>query len=93
MTKQLKSVTLRPAAAPATSRPAGRNLKPSIAAPNRPAQSSASRSGAAKAVATRRHVSSMVLSRAVPSGALSRYFMSQICWAIDATVGTESPLA
>jgi hypothetical protein len=27
------------------------------------------------------------LSRALPSGPFSRYFMSQICWEIEATVG------
>ena len=38
--------------------------------------------GAAAARATRRQVSSIVLSSGAPSGALSRYFMSQICWEI-----------
>src|SRR5262249_40798105 len=32
----------------------------------------------------RRHVSSIVLSRAAPSGPLRRYFMSQICWEMAA---------
>ncbi len=49
MTKQLNSVTLRPVPAPAITRPAGRNLKPDSASWKRPAHSSGSRSGAARA--------------------------------------------
>jgi hypothetical protein len=45
----------------------------------------ARRLGAASAVATRRQVSSIVLSRGSPEGPLSRYFMSQICCDIEAT--------
>ena len=85
MTKQLNRVTLRPVPAPARMRPAGRNLKSSIASKNRPAHSSGSFSGAASAAATRRQVSEMVLSNTSPSAPLWRYFMSQICCEMAAT--------
>src|SRR5207302_10815438 len=45
----------------------------------------ASRSGTASAVATRRQVSSIVLSSISPEGPLRRYFMSQICCDIEPT--------
>ena len=38
-----------------------------------------------------RQVSSMVLSTAAPSGPLSRYFMSQICCEIEATLAMRNP--
>ena len=79
MTKQLNSVTLRPVPAPAMTRPAGRNLKPASASWNRPAHSSGSRSGAARARATRHHVASRSAS-ASPAASRKRYFMSQIRW-------------
>src|SRR6266446_7242644 len=85
ITKQLNKVTSRPLPAPATTRPAGRDLKSVIAAQNRWLHNAGSRSGAASAVATRRHVSSIVLSSGSPEGPLRRYFMSQICCEIDAT--------
>src|SRR3984893_8314275 len=86
ITKQLNRVTSRPLPAPAMTRPAGKNLKSVIAAQNRSLHRSGSRSGPASAVATRRQVSSIVLSSGSPEGALSRYFMSQICCEIDATM-------
>ena len=58
MTKQLNSVTVRPVPAPAITRPAGRNLKSASASWKRLAQRSGSRSGAAKARATRHQVAS-----------------------------------
>src|SRR5215469_2042296 len=86
ITKQLNRVTpVRVLPAPATTRPAGRNLKSVIAAQNRVTHPAASRSGAASAVATRRQVSSIVLSTTSPEGVLRRYFMSQICCDIEPT--------
>src|SRR5476649_2062481 len=79
MTKQLKSVTVRPVPAPAITRPAGRNLKPDSACSKRPAQSSGSFSGTAKARATRFHVASRSVSEA-PEVSRNRYFMSQMRW-------------
>ena len=79
MTKQLKSVTVRPVPAPAITRPAGRNLKPSRASWNRPAHSSGSRSDAASARATRHQVASRSPS-SPPETSRNRYFMSQIRW-------------
>ena len=84
MTKQLKSVTVRPVPAPAITRPAGRNLKPDSASWKRPAQTSGSRSGAARARATRHQVASRSASGVAvglpPGVLLKRYFMSQIRW-------------
>src|SRR6185437_9639380 len=80
---------VRPVPAPATIRPAGRNLKSASASVKRGAQAAGSRSGAARAVAIRDQVSSIVLSTAAPSGPLSRYFMSQICWEIEATLAIK----
>ena len=84
MTKQLNRVTMRSVPAPEMMRPAGRNLKFVSASRNCGAQVSGSSSRAAKAVATRSQVSSMVLSTGRPSGDFSRYFMSQICWEMAA---------
>jgi hypothetical protein len=38
-----------------------------------------------RVAATRRQLSSMVWSFGVPSASFSRYFMSQICWAMGAS--------
>src|SRR5207248_8037593 len=62
----------------------------------RSSQCAASFSGTAQARATRRQVSSIVLSIGSPAigplaGARSRYFMSQICVEIEATVGIGFP--
>ncbi len=79
MTKQLKSVTLRPVPAPAITRPAGRNLNPDSASWKRLAHSSGSRSGTASARATRHQVASRSAS-ASPEASRKRYFMSQMRW-------------
>src|SRR4051812_18464266 len=83
MTKQLKSVTERPVPAPARIRPAGSKRWSLSASANVEDHSlrfsCASASAAARA--TRVQLSSTVRSMGVPSGALSRYFMSQIWWA------------
>ena len=81
MTKQLKRVTPRPVPAPARMRPAGRNAKSANAAANSLAQRARTRFGSAPAaaLATRAQVSAMPWSSGVPSAALRRYFMSQIC--------------
>ena len=88
MTKQLNRVTVRPVPAPASTRPAGRNLKPDRASWNRPAQSSGSRSGAASARATRHQVASRSAS-ACPEVSRKRYFMSQMRWETGAQSITE----
>ena len=91
MTKQLNSVTLRAAAGAGDDAPGRQELEigQRLRRTARPT-SAWSRSGAASAVATRRQVSSMVLSSGSPgtsplAGAFSRYFMSQICCEIAAT--------
>ncbi len=48
-------------------------------------------SGAARARATRRQVSETVLSTGSPSAPWRRYFMSQICWEIDAAFAITAP--
>jgi hypothetical protein len=90
MTKQLNRVTERPAPAPATMRPAGRNLKSRIASKKRPAHGAGSRSVAVSAFATRRQVSSIVLSSGSPETAFRRYFMSQICCEIEPTMAMRN---
>src|SRR5512132_3229448 len=94
MTKQLNSVTRRPEPAPERMRPAGRNLKSCIAAKNRSSQIAGSASAPANSLATRRQVSSMVLSSDSPSSVFKRYFMSQICCETGATwtMGTSIEL-
>ena len=81
MTKQLKSVTARPVPAPARMRPAGRKAKSAIAAAKALAQRARVRFGsaAAAALATLAQVSAMLWSSTLPSAALRRYFMSQMC--------------
>ena len=91
MTKQLNRVTLRPLPAPEKIRPPGRKRKSSMASRNRGSQAAGSVSGAARARATRRQVSETVLSTGSPSAALRRYFMSQICWEIDAAFAITAP--
>jgi hypothetical protein len=78
MTKQLNNVTRRSDPAPDSIRPAGRNRKSCSASKNRCSQCLGSGSVCARARATRRQVSSMVTSTAVPSIAFSRYLASQI---------------
>ena len=89
MTKQLKRVTARPVPAPARMRPAGRKAKSAIAAANSLAQRARRRFGsaAAAALATRAQVSAMLWSSALPSAALRRYFMSQMCSEIAGSEG------
>ena len=88
ITKQLNSVTDRFAPAPDKIRPAGRNLKSSMASKKRCSQKAGSSSFSAKALATLRQESGIDLSTGVPSAVFRRYFMSQICcemletWAI-----------
>ena len=92
MTKQLNSVTLRPVPAPAITRPAGRNLKSCRASWKRPAHSSGSRSGTAKARATRHQVASRSAS-AAPEASRKRYFMSQMRWETGAQSIVHSPVS
>ncbi len=54
--------------------------KSSKALKKRASHRAASDSGRASARATRRQVSTMVLSTGSPAAVLWRYFMSQICW-------------
>src|SRR6202789_33520 len=85
ITKQLNSVTDRDVPAPARMRPAGRNLWPASAPANSSAHSRrrAGASALAAASATRAKLSATLRSTGVPSGCLSRYFMSQIWRAIS----------
>ena len=89
ITKQLKSVTSRPVPAPARMRPAGRKAKSAMASAKAFSQRLRARLGsaAATAAATRVQVSSRVRSTTLPSAALRRYFMSQICWEIPGRGG------
>src|SRR5579885_1944548 len=78
MTKQLKSVTLRPVPAPARMRPPGKNLKFSKMEKNRASQPSpSSGSAAASAWATLLQVAATDCSR--PEGSGKRYLELQTC--------------